>query len=127
VVFVLGLSRDPERVRAPDVALVTTARLPQGQVPERFIRGARDLAVEVLSPSDEQQKVHDYLDAGTRVVWVLTPEARSATVYRPDGSARFLREGDHLDGEAVPPGLVIPLAELFDWRPQGAPAAARRQ
>jgi Uma2 family endonuclease len=57
--------------------------------------------------------VRDYLEAGTRLVWVLAPGARTATVYRADGSARLLREGDHLDGEDVLPGLVIPLAELF--------------
>jgi Uma2 family endonuclease len=116
--FVLGLPHDPERVRAPDVAFVTTARLSQGQLPEQFIHGAPDLAVEVLSPSDDpvdvQQKVRDYLEAGTRLVWVVAPRARTATVYRADGSARLLREGDRLDGEDVLPGLVISLAELFD-------------
>src|SRR5947207_9244657 len=50
--FVLELPHDPERVRAPAVAFVTTARLPQGRLPEGFIRGAPDLAIEVLSPSD---------------------------------------------------------------------------
>ena len=116
--FVLGLSNDPERVRAPDVAFVTTARLPEGRLPRGFFRGAPNLAVEVLSPSDDpvdvQQKVRDYLDAGARLVWVLAPEARTATVYRADGSARLLREHDHLDGEDVLPGLLIPLAELFE-------------
>jgi Uma2 family endonuclease len=115
--FVLALPHDPERVRAPDVAFVTTARLPEGRLPERFIRGAPDLAVEVLSPSDDpvevQQKVRDYREAGTRLVWVLAPRARTATVYRANGSARLLREGDQLDGEDVLPGLAIPLAELF--------------
>jgi len=116
--FVLGLPYDPERVRVPDVAFVTTARLPDGRLPRGFIRGAPDLAVEVLSPLDDpvdvQQKVRDYLDAGARLVWVLAPEARTATVYRADGSARLLREHEHLDGEDALPGLVIPLAELFE-------------
>ena len=115
--FVLDLPHDPERVRAPDVAFVTTSRLPEGRVPRGFIRGAPDLAVEVLSPSDNpvdvQQKVRDYLDAGARLVWVLAPEAKTATIYRADGSARLLREGDHLDGEDVLPGLAIPLAAVF--------------
>jgi Uma2 family endonuclease len=35
------------------------------------------------------------------------------TVYRPDGTARFLREHEVLEGEEVLPGLAIPLAELF--------------
>ncbi len=116
--FVLGLPHDPERVRAPDVAFVAAARLPEGRLPEGFFRGAPDLAVEVLSPSDDpvdvQQKVRDYLEAGARLVWVLAPRARTATIYRADGSARLLREGEHLDGEDVLRGLVIPLAELFE-------------
>ena len=116
--FVLHLPHDPERVRAPDVAFVTTARLPEGRLPEGFLRGAPDLAVEVLSPSDNwvdvQQKVRDYLEAGARLVWVIAPAARTATIHRADGSARLLREGDHLDGGDVLPGLAISLAELFD-------------
>jgi Uma2 family endonuclease len=116
--FVLDLPHDPERVRAPDVAFMTTSRLPEGRLPEGFLRGAPDLAVEVLSPSDSlmdvQQKVRDYLDAGARLVWVVAPKARSATIYRADGSARLLREGDSLDGGDVFPGLVIPLAEVFE-------------
>jgi Uma2 family endonuclease len=82
-----------------------------------FLRGAPDLAVEVLSPSDSpgdvQQKVRDYLDAGARLVWTIAPEARTASVYRASSSARLLREADHLDGEDLLPGLSIPLAELF--------------
>lgn len=115
--FMLNLPNDPDRVRAPDIAFIVSSRLPEGRVPQGFLTGAPDLAVEVLSPSDNpvdvQQKVRDYLDAGARLVWVLAPQARSATVYRPDGSARLLREQDAFDGENVLPGLAIPLAGLF--------------
>ncbi|MGH7545778.1 MAG: Uma2 family endonuclease, partial [Gemmatimonadota bacterium] len=115
--FLLRLSGDPERVRGPDVAYVSAERLPGGVLPEGYIGGAPDLAVEVLSPSDDpvevQQKVRDYLDAGARLVWLLAPKARTATAYRPDGSARLLREGEALDGEDVLPGLRIPLSEIF--------------
>lgn len=115
--FVLSLPTDPERVRAPDMAFIASHRLPTGRIPEGFIQGAPDLAVEVLSPSDNpvevQQKVRDYLEAGARLVWVIAPQAKTATVYRPDGSARLLREPEHFDGEDVLPGLKIPLAVLF--------------
>ncbi len=115
--FVLALPNDPERVRAPDVAFVPNHRLPEGQVPEKFFPGAPDLAVEILSPSDDpvqiQQKLRDYLDAGTHLVWVIAPQAKTVTVYRADGSARLLREHESLEGEDVLPGLAIPLAELF--------------
>lgn len=115
--FILELPDDPERVRAPDVAFVSQERLPAGRLPEGFLRGAPDLAVEVLSPSDNpiemQRKIRDYLDAGACLVWVVAPEARVATVYRADGSARLLRVVDWLDGEDLLPGLRLPLGELF--------------
>jgi Uma2 family endonuclease len=44
--FVLGLRRDPRRMRGPDVAYVERSRL-EGQDPERLIRGVPDLAVEI--------------------------------------------------------------------------------
>lgn len=121
--FVLNLPTDPERVRAPDVAFVSEHRLPGGRLPEGFLTGPPDLAVEVLSPSDNpidlQQKVRDYLEAGARLVWVIAPQAETVTVYRPDGSARLLRAPDSLDGEAVLPGFSIRLAELFGHRGPG--------
>lgn len=115
--FVLVLPADPERVRAPDVGFVSREKLPGGLLPVGYLRCAPDLAVEVLSPTDNpvdvQQKVRDYLEAGTRLVWLVAPEAKTVTVYRPDGSARLLREHEALDGEDVLPGLSIPLAEIF--------------
>ena len=76
------------------------------------------MATKVLSPSDNpvevERTVRDYLEAGARLVWVIAPAARTATIYRTDGAARLLREGDHLDGGDVLPGLAISLAELFD-------------
>jgi len=115
--FVLNLSYDPERVRAPDIAFISAARLPEGQLPQGFVPGAPDLVVEVLSPSDDpadlQQKMRDWIEGGARLVWLIAPEAKTATVYRTDGSARLLREYESLDGEDVLAGLQIPLAEVL--------------
>jgi Uma2 family endonuclease len=115
--FVLQLPGDPERVRAPDVAFVSRQRLPASGLPEGFFIGAPDLAVEVLSPTDNpvevQQKIRDYLEAGTRLVWLFAPRPKTVTVYRPDGSAQLLREHEALSGEDVLPGLTVPLAEIF--------------
>jgi Uma2 family endonuclease len=99
------------------VAFVSAQRLPGGRLPEGFPVGAPDLAVEILSPTDNpidiQQKVRDYLEGGARLIWIIAPQAKTVTVYRADGSARLLRENDSLEGEDVLPGLRIPLAELF--------------
>ncbi len=82
--FVLNLPNDPERVRGPGLAFISNHRLPGGRPPDGFLRGAPDLAVEVLSPNDNpvevQQRVRDYLDAGARLVWIIVPQAKAATV-----------------------------------------------
>ena len=115
--FVLNLPEDPERVRAPDVAYISTERLPEGGVTEKFIHNAPDLAVEILSPSDTSdcvvQKVQEYMQSNARLVWVVAPKTKTVTVYRADGSAQLLQREDILDGEDVLPGLKIPLSELF--------------
>ena len=111
------LSRDPDLVRAPDVSFVRADRLPPETERDRYYPFAPDLAVEVVSPSDRTSatldKVMDYLDAGTPLVWVIHPGRRIVTVYYPDRTARVLGQGDELDGGDVLPGFRLPVAEIF--------------
>lgn len=122
------IARDPDVVRIPDVSFIARARLPAGGVPEGFIPGAPDLAVEVVSPGDRAEEVHgklrEYLDAGARLVWVVWPRHRAVTVYTPDGRARELRAGEALDGGAVLPGFRAPVADLFATLPKDAGSTA---
>jgi Uma2 family endonuclease len=111
------LQRNPDTVRAPDVSFLAAARIPPGGLPEGYIPGPPDLAVEIVSPHDTateiQQKVEEYLAAGTRLVWIVYPRQRSVVVHYPNGTARTLREADSLDGEDVVPGFSCPLADIF--------------
>jgi Uma2 family endonuclease len=111
------LSQDPPTLRGPDVAVVLEPRRRDGELDGR-VRGAPDVAAEVLSPSDTSTAMHEktleYLDAGARLVWIVDPRARTVTVYRPDGSARVLRDHEVLEGEDVLVGFSAPLTELFD-------------
>ena len=114
--FVLGLRRDRERMRGPDVSYIRAEKT-EGMNPERLFRGVPDLAIEIDLTSAKkpggQQRVVDYLEAGVQMVWVIDPHSRTATVYHSDGSARLLRDAEALDGEDVVPGFVLRLAELF--------------
>jgi Uma2 family endonuclease len=114
------LARGPDTVRGPDVTFVSAHRRPAREVAHRYYEGAPDLAVEVLSPDDRAsevaEKVDEYFGAGARLVWVVNPKTRSATVHTPDGIARLLRETDTIDGGDVIPGFTCPVAELFPER-----------
>ena len=111
------LRRDPDTVRAPDVAFVSSERLGTGEAPAGFLELAPDLAVEVVSPndsaSDVQSKVEDWLAAGTRLVWVVYPDTRSVTAYRSLHEAEVLSEPDTLEASPVLPDFALPVRDLF--------------
>ena len=110
------LFRNPDTVRAPDVAFVRTQRLLEPE-PSGFADLAPDLVVEVLSPSDRPgevlAKVADWLSAGTRLVWVVDPERGLARVYRQDGTEMLVARDETLDGEDVVPGFSCGLSAVF--------------
>jgi len=111
------LFRNPDTVRAPDVAFIRTERVP-ATPPIGCAEFAPDLTVEVLSPSDRVgrvlAKVGDWIEAGARLVWIVDPEKRVARVYRADGTQASLTADDALDGEDVLPGFSARVADMID-------------
>ena len=107
----------PDNVRSPDVSFVAAGRFPEEREPVGFSTIPPDLAVEVLSPSDRPgdvlEKVGEYLDVGTRLVWVIDPENRTSVVYRSLTDVRVIGETDSLDGEDVVPGFACPLKDVL--------------
>lgn len=115
------LRRHPDLMRVPDVSFLAWNRIPEGGVStEGYLPVAPDLAVEIVSPGDQADVVHDkvseYLEAGVRLVWVLWPKRRSVTVHKPGGVARELGPDEELDGGEVLPGFSVRVSKLFDVR-----------
>jgi Uma2 family endonuclease len=110
------LAREPDTVRAPDVAFIRSHRL-LSPPPRGFAELAPDLAVEVLSPDDRPgevlEKVGDWLNAATLVVWVVDPKRRIARVYRADGSETQVDDDGFLDGEELLPEFRMSLETLL--------------
>ena len=109
------LSRDPDTVRAPDVAF---NRAERAAPPVRgFVPGAPDLAVEVLSPDDRpgyvRDKVAEWLEAGTLAVWVVDPRERTVTVHEAQKTPLVLGETDSLPGGDVLPGFALAVRDIF--------------
>jgi len=111
------ISRKPDTVRAPDVAFISADRIPGGRLPKGFFPGAPDLAVEVMSPSDTaeelDEKVQDWLAAGTRLVWVVNPKSKTVAVYDSPSASRILHIEETLDGGELLPGFALPLRQIF--------------
>jgi Uma2 family endonuclease len=111
------LASNPDTVRAPDAAFVSQERFEPVGSTERFWPGAPDLAVEVISPTDSyvdvQDKVFEWLEAGTRMVIVADPRKRLVTMYRSLSDIKVLTERDILDGGDVVSGWTLPVAKVF--------------
>jgi Uma2 family endonuclease len=105
-------------VRRPDLSFIRAGRFPNDELPDRKIEGAPDLAVEVISPTDiaeeVEQKLDEYLRAGTRLVWFVYLPTKNVWAYKPDGTAKLYRTADTLSGDDVLPGFSVPVAELFE-------------
>ena len=111
------LATGPDTVRAPDVAFVSRARVEAIGEIEGFWPGAPDLAVEVISPGDTyaevEEKVFDWLDAGTKMVVVVNPRQRLATVYRSQTDITALTDTEVLVCAAVVPSFELAVGEIF--------------
>ncbi len=105
-----------DRIVKPDIAYVSTERLPENRRQASPI--APDLAVEVASPTDSlydiTEKALAYLEAGTRLVWVIEPVGKTVTVFRSETNISTLTRDDTLTGEDVIEGFSCPVEKLFE-------------
>lgn len=111
------LASDPDTVRAPDAAFVRKERVEEVGRVQGYWPDAPDLAVEVISPNDSytevEDKVMEWLEAGTRLVIVVNPRRRLVTTYRSRSDVAVLTDDETLDGGDVVPGWSVAVRKLF--------------
>lgn len=109
---------DEQNVVQPDIVFVSGERLPI--VEERYIAGAPNLVVEILSPTtsriDRGIKSALYARFGVGWYWLVDPGEKSLEEYQVEG--RGFRLHGRLDAAQtfhphLFPGLEIELAQLF--------------
>jgi Uma2 family endonuclease len=111
------IETNPDTLRAPDLAFVRQERVAAAPDDEGYFPGPPDLAVEFISPHDlyteVDEKVLDYLDAGTRMVMIVNPRKRTVTVYRSRSDISLLTAEDVVQGGDVLPGWSLPVSAIF--------------
>ncbi|HXR08846.1 MAG TPA: Uma2 family endonuclease [Candidatus Acidoferrum sp.] len=103
---------------SPDVSFVSNARLKKIRVaPDRFLAGAPDLAVEVLSPSDRMtqvnRKLEHYFEHGAKLAWLVNLPKQQVHIYTADSIEALTDLDDVLTGGAVLPGFKCKLRRIF--------------
>lgn len=116
------LERNPDTVIEPDGGFIRAERLNLWPGRRGYFPGYPDIAIEVISPTDEpaeiRKKMELYERTNVPLVWWINPERRTATVQAAGKPIRHLNDADSLDGESVLPGFYFALSVLFDFTPQ---------
>lgn len=102
--------------RTPDIAFVNRERFKSIDIYHSPVDGAPDLAIEVISPGnrteDTVKKIHQYLDAGCRSVWIIYPGLHRAEIHS-EGGVRSFCDRDELKDELLLPDFSLPLSLIF--------------
>jgi Uma2 family endonuclease len=100
---------------APDVAFIAKARQPE-LARQGYNPNPPDLAVEVLSPSYDPERMRiklvNYLRAGA-TVWIVNPDKQQVEVYTPGETPVIVNRDGALDGGAVLPGFTLAAKDVF--------------
>jgi Uma2 family endonuclease len=112
------LRRDPDTTVGVDVAYVAADVVARQTDETTLIDGVPVLAVEILSPNDVVEDMHEkitaYLRAGVALVWVIDPFDHTVRIYRPDTRPILVNLDQELTAEPHLPGFRVPVARLFE-------------
>ncbi len=112
------LERNPDTVRAPDIAFTSAEKLPLDASIPGYPEIVPDLVVEVRSHTDSLVEIHDkarmWISHGVRLVWVVHPDTRTVDVHHAERAVTTLTGDDTLDGADVLDGFTCPLNTIFD-------------
>jgi len=94
------IDRNPDTVRAPDLAFVTQARIDEIGSVKGYWPGCPDLVAEVVSPSDTYSEVQAealaWIEAGCHVVWIVDPKQKQVVEFRSETAIRIFTVKDRL-------------------------------
>ena len=105
---------DEVNVVQPDVLVILTEHL--GRIHDEGLRGAPDLAVEILSPShparDRIYKRHQYFRFGVREYWIVDPAEQTVEILTR-GESDFVGGAVERIDSVILPGFSMELSRVF--------------
>lgn len=105
--------------RSPDASWIRRERFAAltSDQQEVFAPICPDFVVELRSKTDRlknlQQKMHEYIDNGAQLGWLIDPLTRKVYVYRSHKEVDVLEHPASVSGEPTLPGFVLNLDEIW--------------
>ena len=100
--------------RSPDAAWFDAARWKAAKTSQsRFPVFAPEFLIEVRSPGQRaaplREKMREYMDNGVQLGWLIDPQERTVSIYRPGREPEVLMEPRSVAGEGPVAGFVLSL------------------
>jgi len=112
-----GFRMSDRNVRCPDFGFTRYDCFPIGEVSDGFVEFAPDIAVEIISPSEEPadmaRKVEEYFASGAQQIWHIFPETQTVRVFCSLTEVRVYQPDEEIDLDDLLPGFRGRAAELF--------------
>lgn len=105
---------DEKRKRIPDLTYITAE---QRQAIRRGERVSTLFAIEILSDSETHEdvldKIQDYFDGGTQLVWYILPKKQKIHAYTSPDDIKVFKGTDTISAAPVLPEFSFTVADLF--------------
>ncbi len=112
------IKNNPEKVRAPDLCFISNEELENKRL-DSYLDGAPTLAIEIVSKNDTlsktRTKVDEFLEAGSKVAWIIHPKQKCVFVRTPEEPEMKYIIGQSIPGGDILPGFEFPVAEIFEY------------
>jgi Uma2 family endonuclease len=105
--------------RSPDASWVDSARRRAAERPGvQFPVLVPDFIIELRSKSDRlkrvREKMEEWIENGVQFGWLIDPETRSLTIYRPGRAPETVVDAGQAIGEGPVAGFVLDLNRVWD-------------
>jgi Uma2 family endonuclease len=109
--------------RSPDASWTLKSRIAQLDPAsrEKYWHLCPDFVIELQSTSDRprlvREKMKEWVANGAQLGWLIDPDRRSVSIYRPGCGVETLADIDAIAGEGPVAGFVLDLSLI--WNPLG--------
>jgi Uma2 family endonuclease len=105
--------------RSPDASWVSKLRIEAlpSSAQETFFTLCPDFVIELRSTNDRlsnlRRKMEEYIDNGAQLGWLIDPQEKSVTIYRPGRDPEVLWNPFQVAGEGPVTGFLLPLQGII--------------
>ena len=113
--------------RSPTASWTVKSRIAASR--QRYWHLCPDFVIELQSSTDRppvvREKMQEWISNGPQLGWLIDPQQRSVTIYRPNGGVETRMDAASIEGEGPVAGFVLELTSVWNPPAIASPNASR--